>query len=154
MREFQLNQFPTSCGRLLYCCAPQDKSHFEMMKNESPDLIYNLASELDWLVPMEREVSKEVMLLDIDDYSIPDYEEIFKMQMDYICSMLKHNKTAIVHCLGGHGRTSMVLACILVYLGDLDSEKAIDLTRTLPSRGPETRQQCEFVRKFESYIIQ
>jgi hypothetical protein len=93
---------------------------------------------------------------------IPDTEtcspETMAEILDEIDSVLELNRNIFVHCRAGNGRTGLVVGCWLVRHG-LSSEEALcrieELRnpdaelRSWPS--PSTWQQCEMVRRWESF---
>lgn len=57
----------------------------------------------------------------IQDMGVPTDPSDFKKFIKWLCIQLKEGKKIHVGCIGGHGRTGLVLAAILAQLGDTDS---------------------------------
>lgn len=61
---------------------------------------------------------------------------------------LRQGTTIVVHCRAGHGRTGLVAACTLVYLGN-PAAKAIRRVRTSRPFALRRENQVQFVYNFE-----
>ena len=93
----------------------------------------------------------EVLRFAIEDMNIPkeaeaeEYERLIRNVID----RLQDGKNVVVHCRGGLGRTGTVAACVLVALGDHSADEAIDAVRAARRGTVQTRDQEDFVRRFE-----
>ena len=79
----------------------------------------------------------------IDDRKIPtDIKSfsIFIIRLKYIINSLTNNKIYI-HCRGGHGRSGIVVACLLCILYKITPEQALDMTTRFHSNRPEMRDK-------------
>ena len=96
----------------------------------------------------------EVLRFAIEDMNVPkeaeaqEYEELTRGIVD----RMREGKNVIVHCRGGLGRTCTVAACVLVALGDHSAEEAIDAVRAARKGTVQTRDQEDFVRRFEETL--
>ena len=66
----------------------------------------------------------------------------------------QHDEVVYVHCWGGHGRTGIVIALLLVVLYNLNVEEALRLTELYHSKreqarshSPQTGAQMDQVRR-------
>ena len=104
----------------------------------------------------ERDVVEgiEVLRFAIEDMNVPkeaeaeEYEEFIRS----IVSRMRDGKNVVVHCRGGLGRTGTVAACVLVALGDHSADEAIGAVRAARRGTVQTRNQEEFVRRFEETL--
>ena len=90
----------------------------------------------------------------------------FIITLGDIIKNLSSGEKIYVHCKGGHGRSGIVVACLLCYLYNMSSSDALSKTTRYHSRrkemrekwrligSPQTRSQKHFVTKFfESLFI-
>jgi protein-tyrosine phosphatase len=89
----------------------------------------------------------------VRDYSVPR-EEVLVAILDAIDGELTGGRTTYVHCLGGLGRTGLVVGCWLVRHGCTGDEalaRVAELVRLTPGghvTSPETPAQRETVRRW------
>jgi protein-tyrosine phosphatase len=89
----------------------------------------------------------EVKHLPIIDQKAPQSDEINDL-IEYIDLKFKEGKNLLVHCVGGLGRSGLVVACFLKSKG-LSSEDAISAVRKSRSaRAIETKIQEEFIEVY------
>ncbi len=96
----------------------------------------------------------EVLRFAIEDMNIPKEAEAKEYEglIRNIVSRMREGKNVVVHCRGGLGRTGTVAACVLVALGDHSADKAIGAVRAARKGTVQTRDQEEFVRRFEETL--
>jgi len=99
----------------------------------------------------------------IKDNSVPsDWISFSKfiINTSKIIKELKKNEKVYIHCRGGHGRSGIVVACLLCYIFNMTSNEALEYTtkchgnRTIMRDkwrkigSPQTFQQKKFVHRF------
>ena len=99
----------------------------------------------------------------IEDRRVPSDWNSFARLIIYLVYIIKNLPTGnmiYVHCKGGHGRSGIVVACILCYMYKISPSEAIAKTTRYHSRrkemrekwrkmgSPQTRSQKHFVSKF------
>jgi hypothetical protein len=105
----------------------------------------------------------------IPDRKVPTNLEPFCRFILTVCDIINALNTGeliYLHCKGGHGRSGLVVACILCYLYGFSAEKAMHLTneyhkerKIMKNRwrevgSPQTKVQKSFVKKmFEPYYV-
>ena len=80
----------------------------------------------------------------IKDNSIPDDSKSFLELVKYISDLIrdseKHEKFYI-HCKGGHGRSGLLVACILCYIKKIDAIESIRKTTEFHRNRPTLKQK-------------
>jgi len=98
-----------------------------------------------------RKIEVEYHRFAIEDFEVPEKAHM-KQILDCIDEAISSGKTVFVHCLGGIGRTGMVVGCYLTRHGDknaLDTLNRLFKTAHLSSDySPETKEQADFVRSW------
>ena len=92
----------------------------------------------------------EFLSFPIVDRNIPVSLPEFSRFAEKVASLLRENKSVVVHCRQGVGRAGLLAACVLI-LNNVSADKA--LSRISQARGcavPETEEQRAFVLKFEN----
>lgn len=94
----------------------------------------------------------------IRDKDIPNNTRTFSAFILALMEIIKNKKKMYVHCRGGHGRSGIVVACLIKLYYDIDADKALDLTyechqkrRVMRDRwrqlgSPQTLSQKKFVK--------
>lgn len=96
----------------------------------------------------------------IPDRSVPEDEVLFIEFVANLVALLERGEVVFVHCLGGAGRTGIVLSCVLLQLNeDLDASKALELVDSCYKQrvihdgsSPEFEHQRDFVASFYKKI--
>lgn len=95
--------------------------------------------------PWEKQTTIEVHY-SIVDRGIPNNLDRFKKMIDWLCNQLQEGKTVHVGCIGGHGRTGLVLSAIVRKM--LDEKDAIKYVRkNYCSKAVESKTQVDFLVK-------
>lgn len=104
----------------------------------------------------------------IKDRKIPDNWKTFAKLVLDICDIvqkLKENEKIYIHCKGGHGRSGILVACILCQYYNITVEESLKITNDCHSKrkemreiwrkigSPQGKKQKEFVRKFYEPLI-
>lgn len=97
------------------------------------------------------------------DNHIPRDSKSFSQLILEICGFIKYapkSDVIYVHCKGGHGRSGIVVACVLCCYYNIPASRALELTSKLHSErvemkfrwrrigSPQSDRQKEFVREF------
>ena len=140
----QLGKIKTTVGKLYFGSVPEEEDTLTLNKLNLY-CIWNLAEELK-NISYKGIDSVFVEYANIKDFSIPEDKYFFLDQLNRMTYLLKFDKSILVHCFGGHGRTGMAIACILRRLEGISSDEALKIAYD-KCGGPETLEQKEFVRK-------
>ena len=94
----------------------------------------------------------------IKDKDVPNNTRTFSSFILNLISIVKNKKKIYIHCRGGHGRSGIVVACLMKIYYDITVDKALDLTyechqkrRVMRDKwrqigSPQTYSQKKFVR--------
>jgi len=123
----------------ILCLTPDEE-----IKKKSPD--YHQALRVG-------EHSFKIYHFPIKDYGIPSASEIPNLIniLGKIQRLLKAEQVVLIHCAGGIGRTGMVAALLLVYLGHT-VEEAIRIIKNAGSSA-ETDEQKSFIYQVSSFQV-
>lgn len=91
----------------------------------------------------------------IYDHNIPNNIKTFTKVIIKICniiSKLKNNEKIYIHCKGGHGRSGIVVACVLVHYFKISVKKALVLTNKYHSRRKEMREKWRKIGSPQTYL--
>lgn len=126
--------------------------------------------QFDYIIRLTAEQEKNVtdyicniptICYPIKDNHTPQDTEIFNIFIIYISQLLVDGKKIFIHCKGGHGRSCLVVTCILYYLTpNINSREAIERTvlihnqrldlsiRWKSIKSPFSKTQYVFLYKF------
>lgn len=82
------------------------------------------------------------------DYEIPDEPRLFARALKWLLREAGKGKVIEIGCMGGHGRTGTVLACLLVLQGANPATALTKVWTEYCSEAVESRAQQELVRQF------
>lgn len=139
--------FPTSIGKLFFSPCPDTLNHLQEISQHKICCIFNLAAELSQISSIEKQFCPDVINGNIEDYDIPKDIELFYKQIQHVIELLKQDKSVLIHCNKGHGRTSMALACIVLILEKYTLHEAINKTKKI-ANGPGIISQIKFIEQF------
>jgi protein-tyrosine phosphatase len=146
------NQLNLACtGKVFFGRVP-DQETFLFLKEQQVSGIWNLMDELKYIFVEEQNKFKFVINTPIKDLSIPEgkLKDFFLRDLNFVQRLLKSGINVFVHCLGGHGRTGMALASLLITINHLSIEQALQFTHEI-CQGPELEIQKDFIRKIFSF---
>lgn len=128
-----------------------------ILGEEKVDLVINLMEfhelkQFTPYMPAIKKISTEVKLLSfpIRDMDVPDMRTLDAV-VETILESLKTGQKVYVHCWGGHGRTGVIIGCLLTRYGmsPEDSLKTIRQSRAMTPFGkqpsPQTQEQIDFI---------
>ncbi len=96
--ENLIKTMPTSTGTLSFSRCP-DERIFAELSMPKIDLWWNLAAELEELLPRMREIAREVLWAQIEDYATPADVPLFVAQLERVYEVLRVDGRAHVSCL-------------------------------------------------------
>lgn len=85
----------------------------------------------------------------VEDGGAPPLEELSDV-VDYIDSDIKNQKPVIIHCNGGSGRTSTILAAYLMKTEHLTAIQAIQRVKEIRGRTIRHKKQLDALKNYES----
>jgi protein-tyrosine phosphatase len=90
----------------------------------------------------------QVTCYPIKDYSIPESKEKTRDLVDQIILYLKEGENILIHCVGGNGRTGLLIACLARRILGLNGPDAVQWVRKYVPNAVERPEQTKFVAEF------
>ena len=124
-----------------------DLMHEEPRMGAAPyaPLLHDLAAE--------RHIECSVERFEIEDCTTPSQRTMIAIQ-DAIDAAVTARRTPYIHCWGGRGRTGTVVGVYLLRRGLATSDNFLEVLGRLrakaPGTSPETDEQIDFVRSWQS----
>jgi predicted NAD-dependent protein-ADP-ribosyltransferase YbiA (DUF1768 family) len=138
------------------------KEDLEELENNGVEYFINLTfpNELK-TIDYSEYTNKTIINFPIRDKNVPrNWKEYstFIIKIVDIISSLPDGKKIYIHCKGGHGRSGIIVASLLIYLYSYDSEYALELTCKFHSERPilsEKRRKlgCPHLIKQKTFVI-
>jgi protein-tyrosine phosphatase len=101
-----------------------------------------------------REAGIEYRWLPVQDHSIPESMEEFRMVLDRLHQDLREGKGVGAHCYAGIGRSCTLMACLLCLEGLAPAEAFQRLSDARGLRVPDTWLQVQWVEHFADSLTQ
>ena len=92
----------------------------------------------------------QAMHIPVDDMTAPTVTQAITLCRQ-IWRWLRQGEVVAVHCHAGHGRTGTALAAYRIWQG-LSAVEAIDSLRAIERRWIQSREQVEFLERFEQFM--
>jgi protein-tyrosine phosphatase len=153
---FWINRFPD--GNLAIMPAPRSLERLEdtilSWKTDGIDSVVSLLehAEMPGLSEAEAELCGEFgiefLSFPMRDKSVPQSLERFAGLAKDVAGKVERGRAVAIHCLAGIGRSTILAACTLIYLG-VNAEVALDMISD--ARGqevPETEAQRQWILAF------
>jgi protein-tyrosine phosphatase len=83
----------------------------------------------------------------IRDYSIPEDSEATRTLIHHVCEKLMAGTNVAIHCMGGAGRTGMIVSLVYARLHGVSGAEALRACRRLNPSYVETPEQEAFVAR-------
>jgi len=143
-----------------YFGAYPTEEHLRLLESEGFDYIIKLNLDNEKNV---ESYSTTVHLIEypIKDNNIPQEWEEFSSFICYLGHLVQQNKKIYIHCKGGHGRSCLIVTCVLYHLNDnINAREAIERTVLLHNqrsdlstrwktiKSPFSKSQYIFLYKF------
>ncbi|WP_407540064.1 dual specificity protein phosphatase family protein [Deinococcus radiomollis] len=90
----------------------------------------------------------------VADVKVPTDPAAFAALVEEIYADLHAGETVVAHCLGGLGRSGMLVACLLVRSGEFTAEGAIQFVRSKRSLRAVEGNQPQFVEQYFQHLRQ
>lgn len=141
---------PLACPGKVFFGSYPDMEDLLVLKKENIQIIWNLMMELPSVLMREKQFYTNVLHSPIKDFNAPKSGSNFVYNLEQICLKLEAGHNVFIHCLGGHGRTGMALAALLIKINLMSADDALELTHNI-CNGPEMECQKDFIKKFYTY---
>jgi atypical dual specificity phosphatase len=127
---------------------PFSKAQVRWLSKQGIDTILSLTEKplpTDWF-----EAGITSKHISMKDHEPPDVDRLIEASR-FIESEISANRSVLVHCLAGKGRTGSAIAAYLIATTAMDAQSAIDHLRRLRP-GSVERRQVDAVLQFEKAI--
>lgn len=115
--EFSIDGFTIYCSAL-----NNDRSHGSDLLSGDPTPDFGLYADYKWRPTWRNE------LINWPDFGVPK-EPFIAIQQIHDAFYRSFNESVEIGCIGGHGRTGTILACMVSEHLDVSSDRAIDIVR-------------------------
>jgi len=94
----------------------------------------------------------------IIDNNVPVNQELFLEFISFLTSLIRQKKKIYIHCKGGHGRSSLIVASLLCHLYTYTPSKAFSLTKACHEKRMDLKEKyrgmsCPQLYTQRKYII-
>lgn len=94
----------------------------------------------------------------IIDNNVPVNQELFLEFISFLSSLIQKNKKIYIHCKGGHGRSSLIVASLLCNLYFYTPSKAFSMTKACHEKRIDLKEKyrgmsCPQLYSQRKYII-
>lgn len=101
----------------------------DLLKKQHFDYIINLTVRQEKNLIQYTDVPITVLYYPIKDNNVPQNWENFSYLVVWLCHQLENGKRIFIHCKGGHGRSCLLVTCIIYYLSEhMNAREAIEHT--------------------------
>ena len=130
-------------------------SDLKSLKHQKVDVIISLTSEIEierlGIVNFRQQLKNFGFIHfvePIEDFSVPKKHRIknVKELIKKILNLLKNNKSVLVHCNAGLGRSGIIVALVIKFIGVL--KDPVSHIRKYRSGAVETKEQTRFIADF------
>ena len=105
------------------------------------------------LIPEYQKSGLETLSFPILDQHAPGQKGLLEA-LSWLDQQRRKNRTVLIHCVGGLGRSGLVAAAYLMQNG-MDLQSSVETVRQARSeRAIETREQMDFLERFSTMVGQ
>lgn len=117
MHLMNLEHFATQFYDTGYFGAYPSEECIQILEKENFELILKLTSEYEKNIS-KYEANIPIVCYPIKDNSVPQDWDNFSWLICYFVDLLRQKKKIFIHCKGGHGRSCIVISCLLYCLNE------------------------------------
>lgn len=147
-------------GLALFGKFPND-DQIDDLEERGISLFIDLTIEAEDLPLYKCRPENQIIYYPISDGSVPNDMKDFQIFIHSLAERLHRGQKMYIHCRGGHGRSGIVVACLLCTFYGINAEDALRLTNLYHSHrlimdprwrrlgSPQYDVQKNFVRRFQ-----
>lgn len=110
----------------------------------------------DYTSTVMKQTNKPIFIYyEIPDQGLPNDLNSYKELIQHLYTLIDEGERIYIHCRGGHGRSGIVAACLLIHMGYSNEEALTLVSNAHKTREyipdypcPQTAEQVQFVRNY------
>lgn len=130
---------------------PGTEADMKEIKDAGISVIINLIGEEIGMPKYPSQKGIKVVHFPITNMSVPELYKLDRL-VKYIIKLEKQGRGVLAHCVGGHGRTGLVLAAYIIRKRKKEANEAIEILRKVRPHAVESTEQRQQLANYVKYL--